>query len=100
MKNSIPFLPDVDISLACFDCEVPLDLVSSWEPCLRLDTQTGEAMHVPICASCIGHLDEVYTHDVLRVIFKLAKRYRRRRDKSAFTKALVSVTYDSLLTNL
>ncbi len=81
MKNRIPFLPDVDTSLACFDCGVPLDLVDSWEPCMRLDPATQiRNLHVGICASCIADSEDVATYDTMRVIFKLAKRERRRRD--------------------
>ena len=74
----IPYVSGVDTDLLCYDCDIPQDIAGSFEPCIRLDTRTGETTHVQLCALCIEDMDVCYSVRVVGIAARYA-RYRRDR---------------------
>ena len=68
----------LDVSARCADCETSLDERRDYEPFVRLDTSTGETMHVDICASCIADIEHVKANNA-RITGRLARQLRRAR---------------------
>ena len=87
-KNALLHYAGIDTDSRCFDCE---RISESVEPCMRLDTVSGETLHVMICADCIADLETVYEDRLLHTMSMYAARCRRTPEYQDAKSYMVSV---------